>query len=100
MRPLKERIATAVLGGLGMFFCFLAYVYTGASSIATAIFWLAMSAESFALALAPQVLFARMTSFRSSDNPGLIRHGIAAAFGIIAKITFALALIAWLLSLT
>ena len=85
-----ENVTSALCGGTSLFVLIFIFTRLGEGSPHTTLLALAFSMEGFALALAPAILFERMTfkELRAGREPA--RFGIAAIFSGIAKICLVL----------
>ena len=95
----KEDVASALFGGLALFSLLLAFIKLGQVQPHVIIFVFAFGMEGIALALAPAILFERITLKELRSGKGLTRYGAAAIFSILAKTCFLLGGIFFILSM-
>ena len=97
-RPKREHIASAFFGGISVFALLVAIASHEAITPYAILFLLGFCVEGICLALAPEVLFQRVTLGELRTGAGPLRYGAAAVLSVIAKVFLLLALVFWGLS--
>jgi hypothetical protein len=95
MHSRREKIASAVFGGLAIFILLLVFVGSEPPAVYALVFAIAMSFEAFALAAAPPVLFEQVSFSQLRHGRGPFRYGFAALLSVAAKVCFLFAAISW-----